>query len=121
MGQTIKAFQRDLQNGMTLEAALTKHNLTFKEAFEMCPTERTKNARKKKNVRKNVSKYIQLQGKTYYVKKNIRGKTIGFGAFETAEDAIQVRDYLVEHGWNKVKLNQACKVLGIKQKGEQHD
>ena len=121
MGQIMKAFQQDLKNGMTLEDALIKHNLSFKQAVEMSPVQRTNKKRQKDNVRKNMSRYIQLQGKSYHVRKTINGKTVSFGTFATLEDAIKVRDYLIEHGWNIVKMRQACKEYEIKQSGWKHD
>ena len=33
----LEAFQEDLRNGLTLEEALLKHNLTFKEAATEMP------------------------------------------------------------------------------------
>ena len=33
----LEAFQEDLRNGLTLEEALLKHNLTFKEAVTEMP------------------------------------------------------------------------------------
>lgn len=113
MGQTIKEFQQDLKNGMTIEDALNKHDLSFKEALSMCPKSNTSKKRQKIDALKNRGRYIQQQRNWFRVRKNIGGKTVDFGGYKSLEDAIQIRDYLIENGWNVVKRNQACKELGI--------
>ena len=45
----LEAFQEDLRNGLTLEEALLKHNLTFKEAVtEMPRPQPTKRSKRKR-------------------------------------------------------------------------
>ena len=43
----LEAFQEDLRNGLTLEEALLKHNLTFKEAVTEMPRPIPKKRRSK--------------------------------------------------------------------------
>ena len=44
----LEAFQEDLRNGLTLEEALLKHNLTFKEAVTEMPRTLPKKQRGKR-------------------------------------------------------------------------
>ena len=42
----LEAFQEDLRNGLTLEEALLKHNLTFKEAVTEMPKPKRSNRKR---------------------------------------------------------------------------
>ena len=117
----IEKFQQDLRDGMTLESALQKYNLTFKEAVDFCPRPMSKNnikrsPKKRRNVYKRIDSTISLKKDSYQVKKNAHGKTYWGGAYNSLEDAKQVRDFLEEHGWNPVKVNEACKKFNIQRR-----
>lgn len=116
----VKAFQNDLRKGMTLEDALIKHNLTLKEALDVVHKPITQPKRMKpytkRNIYKNVGMHIRLRKDSCHLRKSINGKMHWGGAYDTLEDAEKVRDYLEKHGWNKIKVNQACKELGIKRR-----
>ena len=113
----IEEFQQDIKNGMGLEEALIKHNLTLLEAFDMAHKPITrKNKRKtyqKRNIYTTVDEYISKRGDGFHLRKRIKGKTVWGGSYSSLEDAQQVKEYLNKHGWNIVKVNQACKELGI--------
>ena len=116
---SIEDFQKDLREGMSIEAALKKHNLTFKEAWELCPKPcyfHEKKRKSKKNDVRGVGKYIQKRGNTYYIRKHVNHTTKGFGAYNSLKDAETVRDYLVKNGWNEVKVREVCKKYGIKRR-----
>ena len=117
----IEKFQEDLRNGMGLEDALIKHNLSFREAVEYCPKPichktRTKKPRKKRNVYKTIDKYVLQRGEGYHVRKSSEGKNYWGGAYNTVEEAKLVRDFLEENGWNVVKVREACKKYGIERR-----
>lgn len=105
---------------MGLEDALIKHNLTLLEAFDMVHKPITKKAQKKKYQKKNiyisVDENISKRGDGYHLRKRIHGKTIWGGSYSSLEDAQKVKEFLNAHGWNIVKVNQACKELGIKRR-----
>lgn len=113
-------LQDDIRNGMKLEDALIKHNLTLKDAFDMVHKPLTVKTRKKPyrrpNVYKHIEKSISRKGDAYHVRKHINGKTVWGGAYSSLEDARLVRDFLDEHGWNIVKVNEACKKYGIERR-----
>ena len=114
MTTKIARFQYDIRNGMTIQDALTKHGLTFLEAFQK--TKKPKNQKKKKK-KKWVSiteeKYIQSRNNHYYVRKTINGRTRLFGTYKTLEDAVKIRDYCMEHGWKQYSIDKYCEILGI--------
>lgn len=117
----IEKFQQDLRNGMPLETALHKYNLTFKEAVEFVHKPITHPPKKKKpyqkrNVYKHVDKYVKQRGGQFHLRKTINGKAIWGGSYNTAEDALLVRDFLEEEGWNIIKVNEACKKYGIERR-----
>lgn len=117
----VEDFQADLRNGMTLEKALDKHNLTFKDAVEMCPRPMCKQNIKRKPKKnratyKKVETYISIKKNSYHVRKHANGKNYWGGAYNTLEEAKLVRDYLEEHGWNLIKVNEACKKYNIERR-----
>ena len=96
----MKQFQEDLQNGMTLEDALRKHNLTFKEAVHEC-----NRITSKKGVRYQRTHHIYKNANKYRVEKQIRKKRIQIQT-DTYEDAVIIRDYLEEHGWTTENIEK---------------
>lgn len=117
----IEKFQKDLKDGMTLEDALIKHNLTFREAVELCPRPMacqkiTRKPKTRRNVYQKVDTYISLRNDSYMVRRQQNGKSCWGGAYNSLEDAQKVRDYLNENGWNIVKVNEACKKFGIERR-----
>lgn len=91
----IHDFQKDLRNGMTLEKALQKHGLTFKEACDKC-----------KNFTRNGEYhniYLNRESKKFKVEKMIDSHVIHFGSFEELEDAVKCRDFYETWGWDKNK------------------
>ena len=116
----IEKFQQDLRDGMTLENALIKHNLTLKEAMEFCPKpigqRYIKKKKKRKQVYTNVDRHISQKKDAFHVRKQKSYKTYWGGSYDSLEDAQKVRDFLEEHGWSPIKVNEACKKLGIKRR-----
>ena len=117
----IEKFQQDLRNGMTLEAALIKHNLSFKEAVEFCPRPMSqqnikRKPRQKRNVYQKVDKHISLKKDAYHVRKHGNGKSYWGGSYDTLEEAQKVRDFLEKNGWNAIKVNEACCKYKIKRR-----
>ena len=113
----IREFQEDLREGMSLEQALKTHNLTFQQALERCPKptnfDKRKPTKKHKKTIRRAGKYIQQRGKRFYLRKNVKGKMLGFGSYETLNDAEKVRDFLMDNGWNEIKVREACKKYRI--------
>lgn len=115
----IREFQQDLQKGMTLEEALIKHNTNLQTVFRVLHYKDTnKNNIKKKtksNSRSTGEAYIQYQvnQKSYLLRKTVNKKCTYFGRYETLEDAILVRDYMMTHGWDKSRLNSIRKELNV--------
>ena len=115
----IKEFQHDLQNGMTLENALLKHGLTFKQAWELCPKPLSHSERELKNPKRfcrRAGLHIQQRNDKFYLRRTIKGKMSSFGVYTRLEDAIKVRDYMEKNGWSKSKMNEACKKYGIERR-----
>lgn len=103
-------FRKDLQNGMTISEGLTKYKITLGEAFnalqyynkpKISPT-RTNEY----NIRQN------LQGH-YFIIKWIHGKQTNFGTYTTVEDAVKIRDWFMENGWDKENIDKACTECGV--------
>lgn len=111
---TLTEFQQDLREGMTINDALIKHELTFKQA---CDTLHGYRIRRKKQPNNHCDsftkeKYITYNRKKYLVRKNTNGKERYYGRYTTLEEAVIVRDYLEEHGWTKHNLKVIKERLG---------
>ena len=91
----MKQFQQDLRNGMSLEKALQKHNLTLEEAFIRC----TNGATTSNNEYHHI--YLNKQDSKFAIRKSILGKEQHFGVFDTLEEAVKYRDKLMANGWRK--------------------
>lgn len=107
-------IQEDLRNGMSINDACAKYGLTFKELCEKMPKPYTLLQRKaKKPPRLTGERYIQKWFGCYHIRKSINKKTVSFGSYDTLEDAVLMRDYLMEHGWRKDLLDVYCSRLGV--------
>ena len=112
----IREFQSDLQKGMGLEEALIKHNTNLKTVFAILHYKDTnKNKKRPSNCKNNGEAYIQYQEnqKSYLLRKTVNKKCTYFGRYETLEDAVLVRDYMMTHGWYKHRLKSIREELGV--------
>ena len=94
--EQVITFQNDLRNGMTLEDALQKHGLSFKEACILC--HKTTSIRGTRNGEYHHI-YKHFDGR-FRVSREVNKKryTVMVG---TLENAVIIRDYLDMHGWNE--------------------
>lgn len=102
-----KELRRDLENGMSIEDGLQKHNVTLKNAFKeliILPS-------------KTSEQYIQ-QNKTgnYFISKCINGKPTHLGTYNTLNDAIKIRNWFSEKGWDKNMIDTACKECNVERR-----
>ena len=94
---SITLFQQDLKNGMSLNEALQKHGLTFKEAVQNIPRTRVKTPVKTHSPSRNIT-VREGQDNRYFLRKQINKKQQAFGTYKSLEDAIKVRDYSNQYG-----------------------
>ena len=83
------------KHGLNLKTALIKTSATI--PYENTPTG---------------VKGIQYHGGTYAISKN----NIYYGKYNTLIEAIQVRDNLEKHNWNKRNLDKICEEVGVKRR-----
>lgn len=107
-------LRQDLQNGMSIEDGLQKHNLTLKDAFLAL---QFKDNRPVISPSKTNEFYIQqnIRGH-YFVYKYVEGKQTHFGTYTTLPEAVKIRNWFIENGWNKDKIDHACKECGVKRR-----
>lgn len=103
-------FQDDLRNGMTLEDALCKYHLTLKEAFESIPGTIRKGP---DNQSHSGEIYIIKRRNSFYIQKSMNGRHVHFGSYRYLQEAVKVRDYFMEHGWDKSKVDEVCELLSV--------
>ena len=111
-------FQNDLNQGMTITEALQKHQLTLEYAFHQLQIQQSTKLRgehRTKTLQKRNPHqiYIQENNNRYYIRKRTRGKERFFGAYTSLEDAIKVRDALIEDGWHIFHVDSICERLGV--------
>jgi hypothetical protein len=121
---SIKAFRKDIQQGMPLEEAFQKHKLTLNQVFTTLHT-KTRYHHKKKNKPPAYTPiktpYIYNYRNKYYIVKNTRKKSRTFGSYNTLEEAIQVRDELIKDGWHQTHVDRICDELGIQRNKGHHN
>lgn len=49
----------------------------------------------------------------YRIRKTVDGRLVSFGYYDELDDAVCVRDRLVELGWKKCLLDDVCREFGI--------
>ena len=109
----IREFQTDLNKGMTISDACQKHQITFKQAFQMLHYKDTN--KQKTQTSQTREQYITINKNTgkYELKRRINGKYKYFGSYPTLKDAIRMREYMKTHGWTNKKWQTIKKELNL--------
>ena len=111
--EVLKAFQDSIREGMTIDEALTKYNLTLKQAFTALQYTKpnTKTKKRQTSPERNIIKHEN----TYRIRKTINHHTKYYGRYNTLEDARQVRNELISLNWN-ADIDEVCQKLGIQRR-----
>lgn len=109
----IKELREDIKK-MTLDEVCEKYNLTFKEIVEYTSKHRPRKKRKVyKRCEQPEEQYISCYHGKYHIRKTINGTLKHFGTYETLEDAIIMRDYLMKNGWYTARVKAIRRRLGV--------
>ena len=111
--EVLKAFQDSIREGMTIDEALTKYNLTLQEAFTQLQFQQSR--KKNKQSQFSPERNIIRQNNTYRIRKTINHHTKYYGRYNTLEDARQVRNELISLNWN-ADIDEVCQKLGIQRR-----
>lgn len=112
-------IREQLKQGATIHEICKEYNITFKYLMnninkaDKKPRYTYKKKKKVKNTTKTVSPYISEQNGRYTIRKSINNKLRSFGVYYTLEDAEQIRDYCIKHGWKRGYIDIYCHRLGI--------
>ena len=108
--EILKAFQDSIREGMTIDEALTKYNLTLQEAFTALQYTKpnTKTKKRQTSPERNIIKHEN----TYLLRKTIKGHTRYYGRYNTLADARRVKNELISLNWN-ADIDEVCQKLGI--------
>lgn len=111
----IVAFQKDLKNGMELEEALNKHNVSLSDAFDYALQKHFNENKKKQKKRayNRAGKYIYKHNQVYYIRRQFNYKNMLFGSYESIEDAKKIMCYLEKYGWEQKRVDEYCKMAGV--------
>lgn len=103
-----------LKNGSSIESVCKEYNLTFNDLFKLL--EKGTDLPRDPNPEASCSTgelYITKRTKgrkRYFLRKN----GVFYGSYKSLEDAKKVRDYFIMHRWDKRKLDEVCKKVGVK-------
>ena len=96
------SFRNDLKNGMTLENALRKYGWSLREGFNYCH---------RRNF-DNQYRFIYLTTNGYFnVRRMEGGRNIYYYCSKELDDAVKVRDKLMECDWDKSQLPRIMEEL----------
>ena len=110
---TPSEIQEQLRSGTTIAEVCTQNNLTFKQLCDMFPGAYAKKTKSGKKVERKYPMYIIPVGRKYSIKKKVGKKYQSFGLYESIEDALKVRDYMIMNGWYKSRLKRVREELGV--------
>ena len=109
----ISELRKDMKSHLTIEEVLIKHGITFKEAVTLLSKNQSRKKKQKRPYEKTDEKYISYYCKRYIIRKYVNGKMRSFGGYDTLEDAVKMRDYLMENGWYPNRVKAIRKRLGV--------
>ena len=105
MDEVPPSLMHDLRAGMSVEEGLKKHETSLQEIFQ-------KNYNRRK--RRTDPKYVLRQETNHFtINKKVNNVTVHFGTFETIDDAVKVRDELMKCDWDKTRIPEICKQVGV--------
>ena len=102
-------IRKELQSGVSIAEVCTKYDLTFKDLCHMF------HGYVQKRRKLDLPMYICLRSdeKGYMIRRRVNGKVKYFGCYDTIDDAIKVRDYLIKHGWYQKRVPRIREELGV--------
>ena len=109
----IAAFQRDLRKGMTISEALEAHGLTLKEAVERVNPIAFNPPKNPKRRNPNLRNVVHKRNGHYSIRKKFDGMTRTYGTYSNLDDALLIRDWLDNNGWDVLDVGLICALLGV--------
>ena len=97
------SFRNDLRDGMTLENALRKYDFNLREVFDFCH-------------RRNLDsqyRFIYLLNGSFVIRRVVDGKQMYYFRCRELDDAVRIRDKLIECDWDKSKIPEIKMELGL--------
>ena len=99
-------IRQQLQNGTTIQEVCQQYQLTFKELCQLFLSgrySRTTNESSTGNL------YVSFDQHRYILRKN----GVNYGSYQSLDDALKVRDYMIMNGWYRSRLDKVCDELGV--------
>lgn len=103
-----------LKNGSSIESVCKEYNLTFNDLFKLL--------KKGTDLPRGPNPEASCSTGELYITKRTKGRKryflrkndVFYGSYSSLEDAKKVRDYFIMHRWDKRKLDEVCKKVGVK-------
>lgn len=105
------SFREELRDtNLSLDELLRKHQLSLESAFM-----EHKPVGEGGQRRTHCTPYLNIrrEGRVYIIRKRIKAKDMYYGRYNSLEEAVMVRDKLIEFNWDKERLDEACKLVGV--------
>lgn len=99
-------LKQDFKSHLTITEVCMKHKITLGEALCLI---QPKYARNQSSPNRTNEHYIQELNGRFYIRKRRRNKIRSYGGYSTLEEAIKVRDKLMNCEWDRSKLEQIKK------------
>jgi len=97
-------IRQQLQNGTTIQEVCQQYHISFKELCNLflsrgCTTDKSSTGKL----------YVSYDGHRFILRKN-NGY---YGSYQSLDDALKVRDYMIMNGWYRSRLDKVCRELGV--------
>jgi len=99
-------IRQQLQNGTTIQEVCTQYHITFKELCQLFLPGRYSRTTNESSTGKL---YISYDQRRFILRK----EGVNYGSYQSLEDAILVRDYMIMNGWYRKRLDKVCRELGV--------
>ena len=104
-------IQAELRNGVSIAEVCTRHNVSLLALFNELKTEQEYTYSPKAQYSNTGELYIYRKSNGYYYLRKGGGH---YGHYKSMSEAKKVRDYFIMHRWDKRKLDEACRKVGVK-------
>lgn len=109
-------IRKELQSGTSIDEVCRKHHITFKQLCDHYHGYGRSQQYRNNLKQKTRHKYIRQTGNRYAIQKNTHKKSKMYGTYDSLEDALKMRDALIEDGWHQTHVDQLCDKLGIERR-----
>lgn len=99
-------IRQQLQNGTTIQEVCTQYHITFQELCQLFLPGRYSRTTNESSTGRL---YVSFDQHRYILRKN----GVNYGSYQSLDDALKVRDFMIMNGWYRSRLDKVCDELGV--------